>query len=470
MNTRMQDYRLLWRAAVSHGNPFNTPIVRFGGLVFLLAGMAMQWKRHGVAGALAGACGLFCAMLLMVWAYRFLPGAVKLAAPANAKLVPRMRGRLVELFCLVWFAGTAGIVLASFTEAMPGLVLLWCVAITLGSALAGAGHPAGLPVLLGVVFLSVSAEKFLPALGSMLSHPASLVLAVLLSAGLAVFVAGLVFPEGGEGHWRMVARRARMADLAVNPGAERDRFPGLRSRRWYAATLRRDSARRDSRRLVKHALGSSHHVDELAMGLVMLSVVVFVIGTFIGWQVGEEVIGGIGWLIACSLLAVPFATNLRLTQLLTAYTGEQSLVRLAPAMPSSAPAFNRHLALALLRGSVKDWALAACAALAVAALGGTERDKLVNLACVCCQMLPMVAAPLRNYAVRKAASPMLPIVLLLAAIGASVIVGVAVGAVFGTPVLPVAAVVSVGIALAAVLRGLRVMEGAPFAFPAARMD
>ena len=470
MNTRLQDYRLLWGAAVSHGNPFNSPIVRFGGAFILLLAMAVQWKRQGVGGALAWAWGFLCVMLLLNWAYRFVPGAVKLAAPANAKLVPRMRGRLAELFCVVWFVGTAGIVLASFSEGMPGLVLLWCVAITLGSALAGAGHPAGLPVLLAVVFIPLSVKRYLPALGGMLSHPASLALALLLSAGLAACVARLIFPAAGERHWRMVAKRARMMDAAVNPGIQRDRFPGLRSRRWYANTLRRDSARRDSRRLVLHALGSSHHVDELALGLGMLSVVVFVIGTFIGWQVGEEIIGGIGWLIACSLLAVPFATSLRLAQVLTAYTGEQALVRLAPAMPSTAPAFNRHFALALLRGSVKGWALASCAALAVAALGGTALDKLVNLACVCCLLLPMVAAPLRNYAVRTASSPMLPIVQLLASIFVSVVLGFCASPVFGTPVLPVAALLSIGVAGLAVVRGLRLMERAPFAFPAARMD
>lgn len=470
MNTRLQDYRLLWRAAVSHGNAFNTPIVRFGGSFILLIVMAVQWKRQGLGGALVSACAFLWVMLLLNWAYRFLPGAMKLAEPAHARLVPRMRTRLAELFCLVWFVGVAGLTLMSFGIIGMGLMLPFCVALTLGSALAGAGHPAGLPAMLAAIFVTTFANKLPPVLGHVLAQPAGAALALLLSTGLAVLVARLIFPEAGERHWRMVARRARMADVAVNPGAQRDRFPGLRSRRWYAATLRRDTARRDSRRLLLHALGNTHHMDELALGLGMLSLVVFVLGTFIGWRVGEEFIVDVGWTIACSLLAVPFATSLRLSQLLPVYTGEQALVRLAPAMPSGAPAFNRHLARTLLLHGVKGWALAACAALAVAALGGTARGKLLNLAWVCCLLLPIVAAPLRDYAARKAASPLLPIVLLLASIFVSVTIGFAASPVFGTPVLPVAAAASIVISALAIGRGLRVMEAAPFAFPAARMD
>jgi ABC-2 type transport system ATP-binding protein len=88
---------------------------------------------------------------------------------------------------------------------------------------------------------------------------------------------------------------------------------------------------------------------------------------------------------------------------------------------------------------------------------------------VCCLMLPMVAAPLRDYAKRGAVSPMLPIMLLAASIGVSVILGFAASPVFGSPVLPVAALVSIGFAAIAVKAGLGVMERAPFAFPAARM-
>jgi hypothetical protein len=349
-------------------------------------------------------------------------------------------------------------------------MLLWCVGLTLGSALSAAGNRAGTPVLLATFGIAMYGGSLVPDVEAVLSAPGVKALVLLLSAGLAALVARVVFPEAGERHWRMDARRARMADLAVNPGLQADKAPGLRSRRWYAATLRRDSARRDARRLVLYALGDTHHVGELVMGLGMLSAVVILLGTFIGWRVGDEVVGGIGWLFACALFAVPFATSLRLAQLAPLRSGEQALVRLAPAMPAAAPAFNRHFALALLRHGVTGWALAAAAALLVAVFAGTERDKLVNLACVCCLMLPMVAAPLRDYARRGAASPMLPIMLLLASIGLSLFLGFAASGWFGWPVLPVAAAIGIGFAAIAVKVGLGVMVRSPFAFPAARMD
>lgn len=470
MTGRMQDYRLLWRAAISHSNPFGSEIVRFGLPVLVLVALVAKGATHGAVAALSWAWTVVWVALLAVWAYRFVPGAVQLAAPANAKLVPGARRRLMEMFCLVWLAGVVGLVLPSYADGGPGSMLPWVVGLTLGGALAGAGHRAGVPVMMAVFFTTMFAESLKPAADAVLTHPAAQVLAPLLSFGLAALAACLVFPEAGERHWRMVARRARMADMAVNPGVRVDKGPGLRSRHWYAATLRRDSARRDPHSLLMHALGNTHHMGDLAMGLVLLSLVNFALGTFIGWQGGAEIVGGIGWLFACSLLAAPFATSLRLSQLVPLRAGEQALVRLAPAMPSTAPAFNRRLALALLRNVVAGWILATAAALAVGALAGTQGDKLVNLVCACCLALPMVAAPLRDYAVRAASSPMLPIVLLCASVGGSLFLGFAASGWLGWPVLPVAAATSIGIAALAILRGLRVMENAPFAFPAARMD
>ncbi|RZA36474.1 MAG: hypothetical protein EOP92_05150 [Lysobacteraceae bacterium] len=460
---------MLWGAAISHTSPFASAIVRFGLPFLILAAAAAQWASRGPAAALVWGWSVLSFSLLAVWAYRFVPGAVQLNAPANAKLVPRARQRLTELFCLVWVAGIAGLAPAWYLDGATGLMLIWCVGLSLGSALAAAGHAAGTPIMLTVLFATAFSQKLPPALGAMLSQPASMVLLMLLSIGLAAIAARLVFPAAGERHWRMLARRARWVDAAGKPGIQDDKSPRLKSRRWYAATLRRDSARRDKRRLVLHALGPTQHIDELVMGLGGLSAVVFVLGTFIGWRTGDEVMAGIGWLFACTLLAVPFAASLRLTGLLATYSGEQSLVRLAPAMPSVAPAFNRHLAQAVLVHGLKGWALATGAALAVGALGGAERDKLADLACVCCLMLPMAAAPLRDYAARKSASPMMPIVLLLASIYASVALGFAASLTLDAPVLPVAAVVSIGLAAFAIMRGLRVMERAPCAFPAGRI-
>ncbi|GAB3368360.1 hypothetical protein [Massilia agri] len=470
MNSRLRDYRLLWRAAISHGNPFGSVIVRFGLPVLVLVALVAQWATHGAAKALIWAWIVVWLALLATWAYRFVPGAVQLAAPDHAKLVPRARGRLVEMFCLIWFAGVVGVVLPSYADGGYELMLFWCVGLTLGSALSAAGHQAGTPVLLAAFGIAIYGDSLPPDVSAALSEPGVQALVLLLSLGLAVLVARLVFPEAGERHWRMVARRARMADLAVNPGMRVDKALGPRSRRWYAAMLRRDNARRDSRSLLLHALGNTHHVDDLAMGLGVLSAVVFALGTFIGWRVGAEVVLGIGWLFACSLLAVPFAISLRMSQLVALRAGEQALVRLAPAMPSTAPDFNRHFALALLRHGFTGWALATAAALLVGVLAGTTRDSLVSLACVCCLMLPMVAAPLRDYAKRGSASAMLPIVLLLASMGVSVILGFSASPVFGSPVLPVAALVSLVFASIAIRHGLRVMERAPVAFPAGRMD
>lgn len=469
MNSRLQDYRLLWRAAVSHTNPFASPIVRFGLLFIVLIATVGQCLQRGLAAGLTWGWLALCFSLLAVWAYRFVPGAVQLNAPANAQLVPRARRRLIELFCLVWFAGVAGIVAVRYAGGGTGLMLIWCAGMSLGSALAAAGHPAGMSVLFAAFFLTVLSDKLPPAVSGVLSHPASMLLLMLLSAGVAALVAQVVLPQAGERHWRMVARRARMPDAAGKPGDPIGKPPVPKSARWYAATLRRDSARRDPRRLVLHALGHTHHPDELVMGLGMLSATVFALGTFIGWRAGDEVMAGIGWLFACTLLAVPFAASLRFSRSLAAYTGEQALVRLAPSMPATAPGFNRHLAQALLVHGLKGWTLATGAALVLGALAGTERGKLLDLACVCCLMLPMLAVPLRDYALRMNASSMMPVVLLLASICVSTAFGFAARLFLGAQVLPAAALVSIALAACGVMHGLRLMERSPCAFPAGRI-
>ena len=148
MNGRLQDYRLLWRAAISHGNPFSSMIVRIGLSFIALVVVAAKWGSDGLGPTLVWVWIGLCLALLLTWAYRFVPGAVQLAAPANAKLVPRARRRLIELFFLVWFLGMLGAVLASYADGKSGLMLFWGGGLPLGRARAAAGHGAGTPVLL----------------------------------------------------------------------------------------------------------------------------------------------------------------------------------------------------------------------------------------------------------------------------------------------------------------------------------
>ena len=471
MNARPQDYRVLWRAALSHSNPFASAIIRWGGAFIGIAFIASVWYTEGPHAMLVLAWRLACGAVLLTWTWRFIPGALKLASPANAKLVPGMRRRLVELACLVWFAAIAGLALTTFAgNGAVGSWLFWVVLGTVGSALGVAGHQAGGPLVIATVFGWSFFGRLPDSIHETLSHPAMLALALLLYAGLIAAAVRAMLPEGGERHWRMIERRARIAPAPGKPDPLLAGLAGTKARNWYAVSLRRDSARRDSRRLALHALGPAHHPGELLTGLALVSSVLVGVAILTTWRTGGEPVRDIGWIFACMLMIIPLSMHLRLDGLLGAYPGEQALVRLAPAMPGAAAAFNRHLGRALLLQGVKGWVLSTGVAMLLAALGGASQASLLLLASTCCLLLPVLAAPLRNHALRAPSSAVVSILMLALSVAASLGIGFALRPATGLPVLPLAAIASIAIAAWTITRGLRVMEGAPFAFPAGRTD
>lgn len=471
MNARVNDYRMLWHAAVTSANPRLSALARWAIPLLVTTIGLLVWYTEGPRAALVWVWCSVCATLLLTWTWRFLPGAVKLNSPADAKLVPTMRRRLVELTCLVWFAGIAGLVIAPYPETVsPGLWMPWAVVLTLGCGFGVAGHKAASALVCTACFGSAFLGKLPQSVHDMLSTAPVLAMSLLLYAGLAIVAARAIFPEAGEGHWRMIAARARMGGSADKTDPMVEKLAGAYTRGWYAAALRRNSAARDRRRLLQHALGPAHHPGEQLVGLALLSGILVIVGVFITWRTGADVLAGIGWILALATLIIPIAAILRMNVLVAARPGEQALVRLAPAMPGTAPSFNRCMGRGLLRQAVLAWGAGAGAALLLAALGGADASILLRMACICCLVLPLAAAPLRNHAVRAPLSAVMPVLLLAVSIAASIGIGYAARTVGELPVLPVAALASIAIAAWAIARGLRVMEGSPFAFPAGRMD
>lgn len=471
MNARVNDYRVLWRAALSHSSAFDSGIVRWGGLFIAIAIGAPVWYVQGLGATMVLAWCMAWGVVLVTWTWRFIPGALKLNSPANAKLVPGVRRRLVELACLVWFVAMAGIALTAYaSNGTVGMWLLWIMLCTVGSALSAAGHQAGGAMILvacvGAVFLGDLSESA----HATLSPPSIVALVLLACGGLIAVAVRAIFPEGGDRHWRMIERRVRIIAEPGKPDPMLQALAGAQSRGWYAASLRRDCARRDSRRLVLHGLGPAHHFGELLLGLGLFAGVLLVLAIFTTWRTGGEAVRDIGWLFASTLMFLPVATTLRLNELVGAYPDEQALVRLAPAMPGAQAPFNHHLGRSLLLQAFMGWALATGTALLLAALGGADAATLARVASICCLALPIMEAPLRNHALRAPSTVLGPLVLLGASIGASIAFGFALRAVSGLPAMPVAAVASLAIAAVAVMRGLRIMDASPFAFPARRMD
>lgn len=470
LRSRLSLYALLWGAATAHANLRLSAIVRWGVLILVaIVGIALAFTQ-GARAALMFVWCAGCAAILAMWIGRFIPGAVKLNSPANAKLVPGMRRRLVELAALVWFAAIVGLMIAPYANgAGPGVWILWVAIGTLGCGLGAAGHQGGAALVCVACVGSTFLSKLPAPLHGLLSGPLVPALSPLLYAGLVMVVVREIFAEGQDRHWRMIDRRARIADAPGKADPLIEQIAGARTRGWYAASLRRACARRDSRRLVLHALGPAHHLGELLAGLGFFANTLAVVGVFARWRTGDDFLEGAGWIFACLLMIVPASIILRLNGLAAAYPGEQALVRLAPAAPGAAASFNRDLGRGLALQALKGWALAAGAALSMAALAGAGPSILVRVASICCLMLPIVAAPLRNHAVRTRLPGAVLVLLMVGSAGVSIGLGFALRAVTGLPAMPVAAIVSIAIASYAVTHGLRVMTSSPFAFPAGRM-
>ena len=471
LNARLRDYRMLWRAAVMHANPRLSAIIRWGSLALAIVVGAAVTYNDGPRAGVAWFWGAASAFLLLDWAWRFMPGAVKLASPANAKLVPGMRQRLVELSCLMCFVGIAGIASAPYEDSgSVGAWLFWTVFFIAGAGLGVAGHKAGSALIMMACFSSLIVDRLPAALTAMLSHPVVVVLSLPVYAGMIVVAVRAMFPQGGEQHWKMLAQRERWTAAAGKPDPLVAQVGGKKARGWYAAALRRDSARRTGPRLVLHALGPVQHLSEMVMALALLSAVLLALGIFATWRVDPGVMQGVGWMFAALLMFVPLSHSVRLGQLSSNHAGEQALVRLAPVAPARADAFNAQLGRSLLLQALTGWAVATCAALLLVALGGAGPGTLLLMASLCCMVLPVVAVPLRNHASRRDHAVLTAIGLLLASAVQSVPLGLAMNGLTGVPVLPVAAILSIAFTVAASVRGLRRIRQMPCAFPAGRMD
>lgn len=472
MKARLREYRMLWRAAVTHGNSGATRFVGWFVLFAVLVLVAATGEQKGTQTALAALWAMGFAILMLNWAWRFMPGAVKLNHPAHAKLVPRMRRRLVELSCLVCFVGIAGIASAPFPNTKGiGVVLFWVVLVAAGTGLAAAGHRMGSTIIVMAGVCAGFSGKLAGILAGPLSHPLAILLSVPLYAAVIFVAVRAMFPQGGERHWDMEARRKRWADAGSgkhDPFIER--VAGVHTKGRYATALRRDGARRDAPRLLLHALGPSHHLNELGVAIGLMAALLAVLGLFTAWRVDAGAVRDIGWMFAAMLLFVPLSHSLRLAELAGGHVAEQGLARLAPAAPATAAGFNRVLGRALLRRALAGWLMASGAALALVALGGADLQGLLRMAGVCCLALPMVALPLRNHAAARPPSGVVSILVLLLCFTVCLAVALGIGRMTGLPTMALAAFLGIAIAAIAAARGLRKMEAAPCAFPAGRMD
>ena len=468
------DYWLLWRMALSTRHPRASAIVLgLTGVATLVVALLVQLKNADPLLTASFALRIALGGMMMGWMLYFVPGAVKLNSPFTARLVPRLRRRLIELTALVWLVAiVSSALMAQGTKLSPALVFLgtgtWLAAYGLGQS----GNRMGAWVQFAA-WTCIVFNQHLPAgLVEQLKGGTGFAVAALLMLAFGALALQWMFLNGGERHYAAREAQILQAEKLTAAGQFKERRQHRIGASLYEWVLRRDSTARNSGRLLGHLLGARNHwvYRALAMGGILAGGVVAVglLHAFGSLEL-QEMTANIGWAGAALLmLGALFDCERRNVRLKDTAT-EQALMRLVPPLPAGAPAFNRHLARTLLRVGLLEWAMLAATVLCLGLLSGASPADLGMQACLCCLTLPVVAANLRDHAHHAGLLGWR----LLCGFVLSVCISFAVGAVahtvFGLPVLAGAALASIVIAIALVANGFRRAETAPYAFPAGRL-
>lgn len=469
MSARLSLYGLLWRAALAQVHPYAHRIVLWLTPVLALAAAMLAWGAYDGVAALRWGWNTLCGAALLAWTWGFVPGAFRLNTPANAQLTPGMRARLLELGTAVWLFCIAGIAIGNMGPAINDVpLIIWFMPASLGMALAATGNGAGSVVMIVIWPLAVLPSMIPESVRAVVAQPAFLLLlaALLVPPGLATM--RTIFPRAGDRHWRLLSKTSRWG--ARNRSGDRE-GSGL-IRWWYTRSLRRASSQRDLGAMLLRGTGPGVGLGWIALGIGISGL--FGIGMMAlihlsGHREAAELAVQTGWIWSLLPLLL-FQLHTMLLASTTDAPAGQPLLRLAPAMPATAPRFNRLLASTMLRISLAAWAMAAATAILCAALSGAAAADVLLVACLSGLALPALILPLRDHARRPHWNPVLQWLLVLAIAGACLLVAVFTGRILALPIFPTAAGFSLVLTAVLTMRRYRSMLRTPFAFPAGRLD
>jgi hypothetical protein len=466
-----QDYRLIWQAAFVQRQPraMQTAAVL---IPLMLAGSAVfGLVSHDWEDAARVAVGLSVVVLIFMWAMFFVPSVALMNTPANARLVPRMHRRLVEMMVAGWVLSAAAGAGVLDWHAAP-LVALYMIGMS--TARGGVQTIGGGMVALSVTWRLVS--QILPAsLVQFLTTLPGFLCSCLALALLGAYAIRLILPAGGEGHYRRRQRQAATIVRLESMGRVDSSYVPKRSLSLYAIALRNACRSGDPRRLLLHAAGPGGHWTSAAFAAgVMLAVAVVVKVLLVAFASAEtqETVAQLGWTFPLVLLLIHFSIVEQCKMRINSAKNEEALLRLAARGPATGE-LNRVLATGLVRNTLSSWFVVAGAVMIVTAMSGASLFILGIEASLCAVgLMPSVAWILRDYARQDNGGSIVRFVLAVVAV---VILVVAVGVAFayiravGAPVALLLALSSNVVGGAFAVTRWKKMLAAPVAFPAGRL-
>ena len=473
MKAALRDYRVLWRMALSARQPrARAFLLSVTALVALAVGLLVWLKTSDAGLALGMAARIVLGGLLTGYVTYFLSGAVKLNTPVHARLVPRMRRRLMQLAAASW-AGATGLaaLLAWGTPFSPAFVLLgmgiWLAAL----GLARSGHRAGVAAQF-LFFPGFMVPGAVDLARRHLGHGAGFAIAVVLMLALAAFTLRTMFMNGGDRHYALRTAQKLLTERLTPQGQFKAPNPNRFAMGIYLAALRRDSAGHNAGKLLAHLLGARQHWTQQVLGMgsvaLLAGVAVFVLREFGGETVRAMLTNNAPTYASWIFMASLFDLGARNTRLIET-RGEQALLRLAPVMPARPPVFNRSLARLLLANAAIGWCILLAASLWVTLAAGAPASGLFKQVCLACLALPLIGLNLRDQSRLSSMLGSSVFLFLLASAGVSVVAGIILRTATGLPVLPGAALMSITIACVDGARRWKASVDAPHAFPVGRL-
>jgi hypothetical protein len=469
MNAAWRDYRALLAAGMLQREPRTVRIgLWFIVLAALVAAVASFVSDHPWAVALHLIVGIPGAILTIIWLMVFVPSAALLNTPANARLVPRMHRRLVELMIAGWVVQTATIVILLGQWRAAPLVASWLIGMTLSRG----GLRIGAVLVLPGPMWGVVQRVLPPELLAFLTSTSGFVAEMLLLVVAGAWAVRAVLPNGGEGH---IAQRARQtASIERFSFGRRREVAGapVFARSIYPRLLARDCRHRRAGRLLMHVLGPAGHwsmSSGLLIGLLGLGVIAKILLASVATAEVREIVATQGWILPAVLGLMLGVGSEQFALRIGKTHAEQGLLRLAPLIGPAA-GLNRMLAAGLLRNALLNWAASSAVVMAITVLLGADGDIVAMQAALCCVSgLPSVASLLRDFARDDSTAWFATLFWPLGGVIVCVPVALAGNLLLHLPLWPLAAVAAGAFAAALAGWRWRRMVGAPVAFPAGRL-
>ena len=355
----------------------------FAALCALFAVLAQKESPLLLVQVLAG---FLACWLGMVWMALFVPGSILLNSPANARLVPRQRRRLMQMAVGSWFLITAGMTLASMEWAVFPAVGLPLI----GFALMRAGRSgAGLLFIVGLNWSALSRHVLPAAVVEAVGSDAGLWILTALLVPMGVWALRTLYPAGGDGHLAGRGEQLRRVGQKNQQGIEYNGLTG-RLRQWttarvYGAMLPRDLRRPHPGKLLMHALGPLAHWSAWTGSVAVTLALGLGVRLLLVWR-GEDSLrhalsNGLEIPLTAAVIIVVFSTAV-FSQQIRKTTGEQALLRLTP-LAGQAALLNRRLAQGLLKGALCNWLLVTAAILLATVLIGGDLPLVLRQAALC---------------------------------------------------------------------------------------